>query len=298
MRLMGREFVGASAAWAGKELAMARFLVRGSGDIGSAIALRLRSRGHAVILHDVPRPAHARRGMSFTDALFDGTCTLEGTFAKRAHGADSLGKMLACGGALPVSDAPFDEVLPEVLPDVIVDARVHKHGTPEALLGLAPVSIGLGPGFVAGVNADLVIETAWGEALGQVIRDEEARGPIQASRAPSTATAGIPARNHPRRRAGRRRNQGGRGGSGATRPAPSASRSVRSESPPASSRRLPAASRASPDCPGSPRWAGVPVRRRPGNAAAFLPSRTSTCFQMCLRRQQQHGVTTLPNRQT
>jgi xanthine dehydrogenase accessory factor len=154
---------------------MARFLVRGSGDIGSAIALRLRSRGHAVILHDVPRPAHARRGMSFTDALFDGTCTLEGTFAKRASGADSLGRMLACGGALPVSDAPFDEVLPEVLPDVLVDARVHKHGTPEALLGLAPVSIGLGPGFVAGVNADLVIETAWGEALGQVIRSGSAR---------------------------------------------------------------------------------------------------------------------------
>lgn len=91
---------------------MARFLVRGSGDVGSAIALRLRSLGHAVVLHDIPRPAHARRGMAFTDAFFD---------------------------------------------------------TPESLLGHAPLAIGLGPGFVAGKNADIVIETAWGEALGQVI---------------------------------------------------------------------------------------------------------------------------------
>ena len=42
--------------------------------------------------------------------------------------------------------------------------------TPEPLRGLAPLAIGLGPGFVAGDNADLVIETAWGEDLGRVIR--------------------------------------------------------------------------------------------------------------------------------
>jgi xanthine dehydrogenase accessory factor len=154
---------------------MARFLVRGSGDIGSAVALRLRSRGHAVVLHDVPRPAHARRGMAFTDAFFDGSCTLEGVFAKRASDAASLGKMLACGGALPVSDAPFAQVLRAVSPDVVVDAQVHKHGVPEVLKGLAPLAIGLGPGFVAGENADIVIETAWGEALGQVIRNGSAR---------------------------------------------------------------------------------------------------------------------------
>jgi xanthine dehydrogenase accessory factor len=149
---------------------MARVLVRGAGDIGSAVALCLRALGHAVVLHDAPRPAHARRGMAFTDAFFDGSCTLEGMFAKRASDAARLGKMLACGGALPVSDAPFTDVLPEVVPDVLVDARVHKHDVPESLRGLAPLTIGLGPGFVAGENADLVVETSWGESLGKVIR--------------------------------------------------------------------------------------------------------------------------------
>ncbi len=149
---------------------MARVLVRGSGDIGSAIALRLRTLGHQVVLHDSPKPPHSRRGMAFTDAFFEGSSTLDGTLAKRATGVESLGKMLACGGALPVCDAPFAEVLAAVAPDVLVDARMHKHDEPEAIRGLAPLAIGVGPGFVAGGNADVVIETAWGESLGRVVR--------------------------------------------------------------------------------------------------------------------------------
>lgn len=149
---------------------MARFLVRGAGDIGSAVALRLRSLGHAVVLHDDPRPSHPRRGMAFADAFFEDGCTLAGAFAKRASSAASLPNMRACGKALPVSDSPFGEVLAAVEPDVLVDARMHKHATPQPLRGLAPLAIGLGPGFVAGDNADLVIETAWGEDLGRVIR--------------------------------------------------------------------------------------------------------------------------------
>lgn len=149
---------------------MARILVRGSGDIGSAIALRLRSAGHAVVLHDLPRPPHARRGMAFTDAFFEGSCTLEGMRAERVAGAGSLGPMLARGTALPACDAPFDEVLAVVAPDVLVDARMHKHDEPDTMRGLAPLAIGLGPGFVAGGNADIVIETAWGESLGRVVR--------------------------------------------------------------------------------------------------------------------------------
>jgi len=64
--------------------------------VGSAVALKLRSLGHAVVLHDEPRPAHARRGMAFTDAFFETTCVLEGMLAKRASGVENLGRMLAC----------------------------------------------------------------------------------------------------------------------------------------------------------------------------------------------------------
>jgi xanthine dehydrogenase accessory factor len=153
---------------------MARVLVRGAGDIGSAVALRLRAAGHAVVLHDAPRPPHPRRGMAFTDAFFETTCVLEGMLAKRASGVENLGRMLACGGALPVTDAPLGEVIDALAPDILVDACLHKHGTPDPVRGLAPLAIGLGPGFIAGDNADLVVETAWGESLGKVIRSGSA----------------------------------------------------------------------------------------------------------------------------
>jgi len=51
---------------------MMLIFVRGIGDVGSAVAYRLFRAGHAVVLHDTERPAYSRRGMAFTDAVFDG----------------------------------------------------------------------------------------------------------------------------------------------------------------------------------------------------------------------------------
>ncbi len=154
---------------------MARILVRGAGDIGSAVALRLRQAGHAVVVHDEPRPAHPRRGMAFTDAFYEGTSTLEGVRAKRARDARDIAPMLACARAIPVCDLALAELLEAIAPDAVVDARMRKHAPPEGRGDASRLCIGLGPGFVAGGNADLVVETAWGEALGRVIREGKAR---------------------------------------------------------------------------------------------------------------------------
>ena len=150
---------------------MAIVLIRGSGDVGSAIAHALFSAGHAVVLHDGQRPAHARRGMAFTDALFEGRARLEGVLAKRAERLEDLQSMVRCGQAVPAVDAPFDEVLMFMRPDVLIDARMRKHQPPEPIRGLAPLTVALGPAMVAGEIADVVVETAWGDALGTVLRE-------------------------------------------------------------------------------------------------------------------------------
>lgn len=155
---------------------MAILLVRGSGDIGSAVAHTLCFAGHSVVLHDDPLPAHPRRGMAFTDALFEGSARLESLLAKRAASPSDLPPMIGCGRALPVTDLPFDRVLRVVEPDVLVDARVRKHASVEPIRGLAPLVVGLGPGFVAGLNADRVVETGWGENLGRLLHVGAARG--------------------------------------------------------------------------------------------------------------------------
>ena len=46
--------------------------------------------GHAVVVHDVALPAAPRRGMAFADAIFDGSCTLEGIRARRVDDVEAL----------------------------------------------------------------------------------------------------------------------------------------------------------------------------------------------------------------
>lgn len=146
-----------------------KILVRGSGDVASAVAHRLFELGHSVLIHEVAQPTHIRRGMAFTDAVFDGKAGLAGVWAKCPHDREDLQRMLDCGRAIPVSTAGFDDAMELLHPDVLVDARMKKRSLPEAQIGLAPLTIGVGPNFTAGVNVDVAIETAWGESLGRVL---------------------------------------------------------------------------------------------------------------------------------
>jgi xanthine dehydrogenase accessory factor len=149
---------------------MALVLVRGAGDVGSAVAHVLFAVQHRVVLHDNPMPSHARRGMSFTDALYRGKAELEGTLGKYARTVADIALMVQCHRAIPVTDMPLQYALSASQPDVLVDARMQKHRQPEPQRGLAPLTVGLGPNFVAGQTTDVVVETAWGERLGAVIR--------------------------------------------------------------------------------------------------------------------------------
>lgn len=154
---------------------MAMVLVLGSADVGSGVAHALFQAGHGVALHDISRPAHPRRGMAFTDAFFDGRCELDGVVARRARDLEGLARMLECGRAVPATDAELPAVVRCVGPGILVDARIHKHREPEPIRGIAPIAIGLGPGFEAGGHADVVVETAWGDDLGRVITAGRAR---------------------------------------------------------------------------------------------------------------------------
>src|SRR6266545_4990614 len=150
-------------------------LIRGAGDVGSAVAHALYEAGFAVVVHDDPKPSHTRRGMSFTDALYDSLATLAGVLGKRARGAADLPPMVRCRRAVALSDLPIADVFQLLSLDVLVDARMRKRVTPESQRGLAPLVIGLGPKYEAGVNADIVVETAWGDDLGKVIRSGRCR---------------------------------------------------------------------------------------------------------------------------
>lgn len=144
-------------------------LVRGLGDIGSAVAHRLFRDGYRVIIHDDPKPTTTRRGMAFADAAFDGgRATLENIDARRADDLDTVTRLLGARQAVPVYVRPIGPLLKVMQPEVLIDARMRKRSRPDVQRGLAPLTIGLGPNFEVGRTCDIAVETSW-ERLGAVI---------------------------------------------------------------------------------------------------------------------------------
>jgi xanthine dehydrogenase accessory factor len=157
-----------------------RILVLGAGDVGSAVAHALVETGHRVALADTPRPPVLRRGMAFCDALFDRAAQLAGVEAWRC---DDLGEVAG------IVEHDVRRIAITALPltalaclswDALVDARMRKHSGPEPVEGFPAPLVGLGPGFVAGENCTVAVETSW-TAPGMVVR-----------RGPTLAQAGAP----------------------------------------------------------------------------------------------------------
>lgn len=143
--------------------------MRGVGDVGSAVAHALFRHGFPVVVYDIAAPLTTRRGMAFTDAMFDGEAVLAEVRAQRCDSLAAIDDMLAARHAVPVTSLDFSQVVAHLRPPALVDARMRKHAAPEIQRAAARLTIGLGPNFIAGSNVDLAVETEWGERLGAVI---------------------------------------------------------------------------------------------------------------------------------
>jgi xanthine dehydrogenase accessory factor len=157
---------------------MLRILVRGSGDVGSAVAFRLFQAGYGVIIHESTQPTTTRRGMAFADAVFDGSAILEGIESKNVSNLFLLQDMLSEHKMIPLVTEDLLGILEALSPNVLVDARMRKHSQPESQIHLAALTVGLGPNFIAGKTTHFVIETARGESLGRIIEHGSA-SPLQ-----------------------------------------------------------------------------------------------------------------------
>lgn len=151
-------------------------LVRGAGEIASGVAHTLHKAGFPVVLHDLATPSSTRRRMAFIDAVFDGTATLAGLTAKRVDTLDELSPVLARRRFVPLTVAPFTAALAALPWVAVIDARMRKHVRPEPQMRLAPLTVGLGPGFVAGDSVTVAVETAW-EDLGRILTRGETMAP-------------------------------------------------------------------------------------------------------------------------
>jgi xanthine dehydrogenase accessory factor len=148
-------------------------LIRGGGDLASGVAVRLQHSGFKVVITELPKPLAVRRMASFSEAIYNGETTLEGIVARRVNEVDDPLRILQIlsKGRIPVIVDPEGKSIQAIHPSVIVDARMLKIA-PEALRHTAKLYIGLGPGFIGGVNCHAAIETQRGPWLGRVLWDE------------------------------------------------------------------------------------------------------------------------------
>ncbi|PIE36261.1 molybdenum hydroxylase [candidate division KSB3 bacterium] len=142
-------------------------VIRGGGDLASGIAYRLLKTGFQVIILEREQPIHVRRLVSFAQAVYNGEMLIEGIRSIKAESLNHLREILA-EGHIPVLVNESGNSIPELQPDVVIDAILAKRNL-GTLKDMAPLVIGVGPGFEAGMDVDVVIETKRGHFLGRVI---------------------------------------------------------------------------------------------------------------------------------
>lgn len=159
-------------------------ICRGAGDLATGIIHRLHRAGHRVIALETDYPAAIRRQVSFCEAVYDGSAAVEGvtarlipalTDAETVHTASEKWDRSAIeavfeAGEVPLLIDPKGESIALLKPDVVVDAIIAKRNL-GTTINMAPLVIGVGPGFTAGNDVHLVIESMRGHNLARIITD-------------------------------------------------------------------------------------------------------------------------------
>ena len=159
-------------------------VVRGAGDLATGTIHRLKKAGFRLLVLEAEHPAAIRRQVALSEAVYAGSARVEDVEAVRMDvdlaEKKNRKKLLEQEmeriwkkDGVPVLVDPAGLSIAALRPAVVVDAILAKKnlGTTKEM---APLVIALGPGFTAGEDVDVVIETKRGHNLGRVIRSGSA----------------------------------------------------------------------------------------------------------------------------
>ena len=155
-------------------------LVRGGGDLASGAVYRLHRAGFPIIVAELPAPRFVRRAVSYGEAVYSDSVTVEGLTARLADDAPRA-LSIALRGEIAVLVDKDNDAVQRLSPPIVVDARMEKNPLDTRITD-APLVVALGPGYIAGQRCHAVIETNRGHRLGRVIW----QGPAE----PDTGTPG------------------------------------------------------------------------------------------------------------
>lgn len=156
-------------------------IVRGGGDLATGTIYKLYKCGFSILILEIANPSAIRRNVAFSEAVYQGSQTVEDVTCYRADSVNHA-KSLLQEGKLALLVDPEGTSISELEPIAVVDAILAKKnlGTHKFM---APITVALGPGFTAGEDVDAVIETKRGHNLGRVL--------WQGCAAPNTGVPGI-----------------------------------------------------------------------------------------------------------
>lgn len=142
-------------------------VVRGGGDLATGTIYKLHQCGFPVVVLETEKPSAIRRNVAFSEAVYQGSQSVEGVTCVLAASAEQVEVCLR-EGKLPVLVDPAGRSIPVLKPLAVVDAILAKENL-GTCREMAPITVGLGPGFTAGVDVDAVVETKRGHSLGKVL---------------------------------------------------------------------------------------------------------------------------------
>ena len=159
-------------------------VVRGAGDLATGTIHRLKKTGFRLLVLEAEHPAAIRRQVALSEAVYAGSARVEDVeavrmdvdLAEKKNRKELLEQEMERiwkKDGVPVLVDPAGLSIAALRPAVVVDAILAKKnlGTTKEM---APLVIALGPGFTAGEDVDVVIETKRGHNLGRVIRSGSA----------------------------------------------------------------------------------------------------------------------------
>ncbi len=142
-------------------------VVKGAGEVASGVAHYLFSKGLRIGMTEISKPTTERRTVAFAEAIFSDKTEVQGLEGKKAKNYSQIFDILE-QNMIPVIVDPESELVERLKPEIVIDGRMAKEnlGTSKEEVELV---IGLGPGFEAGKDVDIVVETVNGSNCGEVI---------------------------------------------------------------------------------------------------------------------------------
>jgi xanthine dehydrogenase accessory factor len=142
--------------------------IKGAGEIATGLAWRLyQSNIRKIFMMEIETPQAVRTCVCFCECVYEKKMTVEGVDAVRTEDESGIYQAWQRYQIAVIVD-PCWKMTCKIKPDIIIDATISKKNL-GTTIDEAPLVIGLGPGFEAGRDVHLVIETNRGHNLGRVI---------------------------------------------------------------------------------------------------------------------------------